>query len=135
MAETLKLIDVNAEAVTRDWLAQFDAALTQRNVDAATGLFLKDGHWRDLLAFSWHIETMTGVEAIAGTLRDTIGSIQPANFRIAADRTPPRIVTRAGREVVEAIFAFDTAMGPRRLNGPGFASLGPADISGRDQRP
>jgi cation diffusion facilitator CzcD-associated flavoprotein CzcO len=111
MAETLKLIDVNAEAVTRDWLAQFDAALTQRNVDAATGIFLKDGHWRDLLAFSWHIETMTGVEAIAGTLRDTIGSIQPANFRIAADRTPPRIVTRAGREVVEAIFAFDTAMG------------------------
>ena len=48
----------------RRWLADFGAALAQRDVKAALALFDDDSYWRDLVAFTWNIRTQEGAEAI-----------------------------------------------------------------------
>ena len=79
---------------------------------AAAALFLVDGLWRDVLAFTWTIQTMAGRPAIEATLRETLARTQPTNFHIPPKRTPPRRVSRAGSECIEAMFEFETAFGP-----------------------
>jgi cation diffusion facilitator CzcD-associated flavoprotein CzcO len=101
-----------APAEARDWLASFDDALRQQDAGAAAALFLPDGLWRDLLAFTWTVQTMAGRAAIEATLRATLARTQPANFHISPKRTPPRWVARAGTECIEALFDFETAFGP-----------------------
>ncbi len=108
------------------WLAGFEAALRAQDAAAAAALFLADGLWRDLLAFTWTIQTMAGRPAIEEALRETLARTQPANFRIPPKRTPPRWVTRAGTQCLEAIFEFTTAFGP----GNGILRLVP-DRQGR----
>jgi cation diffusion facilitator CzcD-associated flavoprotein CzcO len=101
-----------APAQAQDWLARFEAALQSQDAAAAAALFLDDGLWRDLLAFTWTIKTMAGRAAIQTTLRETLPRTKPTNFRIPATRTPPRWISRAGTETIETIFEFDTAFGP-----------------------
>jgi cation diffusion facilitator CzcD-associated flavoprotein CzcO len=100
------------QADAERWLAAFEAALQSRDAAAAAALFLADGLWRDVLAFTWTIETMAGRPAIEATLRQTLARTQAANFRIPPRRTPPRWVSRAGTESIEAIFEFATVFGP-----------------------
>jgi putative flavoprotein involved in K+ transport len=102
----------SALADAQGWLAQFDAALQAQDAAAAAALFLADGLWRDLLAFTWTIQTMAGRDAIAQTMRETLARTKPKNFRIPPQRTPPRWVGRAGTDAIEVLFDFDTAFGP-----------------------
>ena len=106
------LTEVNPRRVVSDWLLAFETAVKQNDPGAASALFLKDGHWRDLEAFTWHLETVSGTESIEALLARTLPNVQPRNFRIAADRTPPRVVKRAGVENIEAIICLDTSTGP-----------------------
>ena len=102
----------NASADAQAWLDRFAAAMQAQDADAAAALFLEDGLWRDLLAFTWTIETMAGSAAIKKTLAETLARVKPVNIRIPAQRTPPRWVTRADMETIEVIFEFDSAAGP-----------------------
>ena len=104
--------NATAPAEAQDWLARFDAALQARDAKAAAELFLDYGLWRDVLAFTWNLQTQYGREQIEATLRDTLARTKPANFHIPASRTPPRWVSRAGRDCIEVIFEFETAFGP-----------------------
>ena len=99
-------------AAVAAWLEAFEAALARRDAPAAAGLFLPDGHWRDVLAFTWRLQTTSGAAAIAEALRRTLAAAEPTGFRPHPTRTPPRNVVRAGTEATEAFFAFDTASGP-----------------------
>ena len=98
------------EAVTR-WLQDFEAAVSAGDAKAARGLFLEDGHWRDLLAFTWHLMTFNGGDAIERMLADKLPEIRPRRFAVAEKRTPPALVERAGTETIEAIICFETAVG------------------------
>jgi len=99
------------EKAAADWLSAFNDALGHRDAPAATKLFLPDGHWRDVLAFTWHLETMNGAPAIEAALERTLKTVRPSGFRLSAGRTPPRRVSRAGTDAIEAIFEFKTALG------------------------
>jgi putative flavoprotein involved in K+ transport len=91
------------------WLAEFESAPREE-------LFRPDAHWRDLLALTWRVQTLSGSSNIIKNL--------PANahsFEIDPRRTPPRRVTRAGVSCIEAIFRFDTAA----LRGQGVLRLVP----------
>ena len=103
---------LTAQAEAEDWLAAFETALQAGDAGAVAGLFLADGLWRDVLAFTWTIGTMAGRPAIEAMLRETLARTKPENFHIPAKRTPPRWVTRAGTDCIEALFDFDTAVGP-----------------------
>jgi hypothetical protein len=98
------------EAVTQ-WLAAFETALSRPNFEAAELLFHADGYWRDLLAFTWRIQTVRGGDNIVAALKTHTGNGQAGHFQIDLGRTAPRIVTRAGTETIEAIFSFETATG------------------------
>src|SRR5262245_3026296 len=94
-----------------DWLAQFETALAQPDDILLKSLFHPDSHWRDLLALTWHIRTVNGLDAILRELKAHAGRANPTGFRIDPLRTAPRHVTRAGTKAIEAIFAFETAEG------------------------
>jgi putative flavoprotein involved in K+ transport len=93
------------------WLTAFDAALRAQDATQAAGLFLADGHWRDILAFTWHFSTVSGRERIRAQLADALAPLQPRGFRVAPKRTAPRWVMRAGTQTLEAMFEFETAVG------------------------
>ena len=76
-------------------------------------LFVPDGLWRDVLAFTWTIETHAGrARHRSDAARRRWRARKPRNFHIPPQRTPPRWVTRAGTECIEALFEFETAFGP-----------------------
>ncbi len=100
-----------ALAQAADWLARFEAALAKQDAGAAAALFLPDGMWRDVLAFTWNIQTQFDRAQIEQTLRETLARTKPSNFAILPNRTPPRWVSRAGTDCIEAILEFETAFG------------------------
>jgi hypothetical protein len=94
-----------------NWLAQFEGALAERNDVLLKALFHRDSHWRDVLALTWHIRTVSGFDAVLRELKAHAGRANPTGFRTDPHRTAPRHVTRAGTEAIEAIFRFETAEG------------------------
>ena len=111
MAMAAELPDMTPYEATTEWLGAFEAALARGDADGAAALFVEEGQWRDLLSFTWHIETMGGREAIAATLRQTLAATKPAGFRVPEDRMQPRVASRAGTETIEAVIGFQTATG------------------------
>jgi hypothetical protein len=98
-------------AIANHWLAQLEKALRTRDGSLLQSLFIADSHWRDVLALTWRIETVTGVRAIATQIQSCAEHMQPGKFRTDPERTAPREVTRAGTRCVEALFRFETAVG------------------------
>ena len=91
------------------WLSNFEEAISNSDYAHLEFLFDIDCHWRDLLAFTWHIMTVSGRERVRNALKTYSQTAKPSRFKVDNDRTPPRLVTRAGVEVIEAIFCFETA--------------------------
>lgn len=100
------------ESTASSWLGAFEAALASGDPAALHALFADECHWRDVLAFDWDMHTVSGAATIAERLVSRVGAAAPRGFARAAGRTPPRRVTRAGVECIEAIFTFETATGP-----------------------
>jgi putative flavoprotein involved in K+ transport len=103
-------IDTEA-ALVEQWLEKFDTALQSGSRSAVAALFAEDGHWRDLLAFTWSITPSEGAEAIAALLVERQGTTRAFGFAVAQRRTPPRRAQRAGLDVIEGIFEFETGIG------------------------
>ena len=99
------------KALVGQWLAQLDTALQSENRTSVASLFATDGHWRDLLAFTWFITPCQGAEDIAASMVAKQGSARARGFAIAEGRTPPRRVQRAGIDIIEGIFRFETEVG------------------------
>ena len=95
----------------KDWLDRFESAVRDGNWEMVESLFLPDSHWRDLLALTWNIETTGGAGHIASALKSHVLTAGAGGFRVDPTRTPPRTVTRAGHEAIEAIIAFDMSVG------------------------
>ena len=106
------LTNTSAKAVAETWLGDFTAALASGYTARLAALLAPECHWRDILAFTWDLHTTSGPAAIAGRLAPEVARVAPRGFKLAAGRTPPRTVTRAGTEAIEAIFTFETAVGP-----------------------
>jgi cation diffusion facilitator CzcD-associated flavoprotein CzcO len=101
----------DAAIAAENWLTQFEAALAGADGRALKGLFLAESYWRDVLALSWNIQTLNGAPAILKELTAHGARVAPRGFAIDRDRAPPRLVTRAGSQAIEAIFKFETAEG------------------------
>ncbi len=82
-----------------DWLAAFDAALASGAIDAVAGLFVADGYWRDILAFTWNIKTMEGRGEVSAMLEATLAATKPRNWRIVEVES-----------ATTALIAFETAV-------------------------
>ena len=98
-------------AIANHWLARFEHALGSGDDAALAALFRADGHWRDVLAFSGRIRTVSAAPAIAAQLGLEAPLARASGFRTDPERSAPRHTTRAGSKCIEAIFRFETAAG------------------------
>ena len=112
---------MNEQEWAAEWLSAFSRALEANEAGVVAALFQEDCHWRDILALTWQIKTVSGPAAVTAMLQAALPSAQLRGVRLAPGRTPPRRVTRAGVEVIEALFAFEAASGP----GSGVVRLTP----------
>src|SRR5262245_33574285 len=102
---------------TEAWLGAFDAALEQRSAAKLSQLFVADSHWRNLFGISWHFGTCSGNASVVAELLARSVEAGACKFRIDTARLAPRAGMVGGRDVVEAIFTFETA------NGPGYGAM------------
>ena len=124
--------------VVDEWLARLEAALAGRGELRA--LFRDDSHWRDVLALTWRIGTVSGLDSLQKNLLSSAGNAKAHGFRVDPARTPPREVVRAGTPCVEAIFRFETKDGPcsgvlRLVEGKAWTLMTALeDLKGREER-
>jgi putative flavoprotein involved in K+ transport len=100
-----------AGEIAAHWLDSFAAALQAQDAAAVAATFMSDGHWRDVLSFTWDVVTHSGRAAIEAALAPVLARTAAADVQVPDGRTPPRRVKRAGTECIEAIFGFETAFG------------------------
>lgn len=110
-----------ARRSAEDWLAAFEAALLSRDAARIGTLFHRDCHWRDILAFTWHLTPLEGRDTVAQRLATEQEHTGAHGFHVPPGRKPPRFVKRLGIESVEAIFEFNTVQG----DGAGIIRLSP----------
>jgi putative flavoprotein involved in K+ transport len=114
-------------AAAAGWLARFESALAGPDAARLETLFHRDSHWRDVLALTWDIGTVSGAGAVVRQLNAHAGRARPENFQIDPARAAPRKVTRAGTLSIEVMFKFEPAQG----RGNGIVRLIP-DADGGD---
>ena len=102
---------------TERWIEAFDAALAGRSADQLSALFVADSHWRNLFGISWHFATFSGHATVVAELLARSADVRATNFRIDHAALAPRNAMVGGRDVIEAIFTFDT------VNGPGYGAV------------
>jgi cation diffusion facilitator CzcD-associated flavoprotein CzcO len=98
-------------ASVENWLAEFERALEHPESSTLRPLFHPESFWRDVLALSWNLQTLNGIDAILKELPALAIRTAPRNFGIDPERAAPRRVKRAGTETIEAIFSFETSSG------------------------
>jgi cation diffusion facilitator CzcD-associated flavoprotein CzcO len=97
---------------TEGWIAAFGAALQAGSAAALIKLFAADSHWRNLFGISWDFATFSGREVLVDALLQRVAAAGAGEFRIDTAALAPRRAVVAGREVIEAIVAFECDNGP-----------------------
>jgi hypothetical protein len=109
-------VDEAAQETAAAWVSAFGLALTRSDARALTDLFVSDHHWRNLFGLSWHFATFSG-SALARELMQPARDACAKRFSIDAAALAPHKSLVTGRDVIEAILAFES------LNGPGYGAL------------
>ncbi|MEQ8396315.1 NAD(P)/FAD-dependent oxidoreductase [Thalassobaculum sp.] len=104
-------LEVSPTRTVSDWLDGLNAAIRAGDPDRIGALFEADSHWRDALALTWTIATVSGRPEIQRRLAVSGVQCGIGNVAVDPDRCPPRIVERAGVATVEAILQFETDVG------------------------
>ncbi|AOW94126.1 FAD-dependent oxidoreductase [Rhodococcus sp. WMMA185] len=86
------------------WLASFESALADRDIDRVAAMFAVDSFWRDLVAFTWNITTVEGRDGVTAMLRARLDGTDPLNFRAGEEPEEADGVT-------SALIEFETATG------------------------
>ena len=107
---------INIRSEVDNWLKSLnESILQQKNKDESikilSNLFFEDSHWRDILALTWKIQTVSGKLKIIEDLYNNILDVSAKDFQIDQERTPPREVIRGGKSVIEVILKFNTKFG------------------------
>jgi cation diffusion facilitator CzcD-associated flavoprotein CzcO len=113
--------------IVEHWLTQFESALAKSDTTLLEALFHPHSHWRDVLALTWDIQTVNGLQDIVVALKAHAIRARPTGFTTDPKRTAARQVMRAGTSAIEAIFKFETVEG----HGSGVVRLTP-DADDRD---
>jgi putative flavoprotein involved in K+ transport len=98
-------------AAVSAWVDQLNSVAQLGDPARVACLFDEDSHWREALALTWSLTTLSGRQALAAPLARGLASMRARDFQIDENRSPPRVVERAGVRAVEAILKFDTETG------------------------
>ncbi|MCC8958140.1 NAD(P)/FAD-dependent oxidoreductase [Bradyrhizobium sp. Pear77] len=100
------------ELLAERWIGALDTALASRSADALSALFAPDSHWRNIFGISWHFATFSSRQSVVAELLARADAANARGFRLDDRALIPRRGVMAGREVIEAVFTFDTSSGP-----------------------
>jgi putative flavoprotein involved in K+ transport len=103
-----------------NWLAEIEQALVTADGHAVANLFVADGIWRDVVALTGDLHTYCGVQQIHEAMVAALGRTRVQGLSLD-DGVPVRAVQRGGEAAIEAVFAFETAIG----RGRGVVRLAP----------
>src|SRR5665213_4442840 len=92
---------VTAPEAAENWLMRFAEALQAQDAHAAADMFLADGLWRDVLAFTWTIETMAGRSAIEAALNQTLARTKPCLLYTSDAADDLLCVDLGGRRIIK----------------------------------
>jgi putative flavoprotein involved in K+ transport len=99
------MLDGKADAEMEQVLGALNEALIARDVSAAANLFTDDSYWRDLVTFTWNINTLEGKDAIADMLSSQLASVKPNGWRVADGE-----VAAEDEGITTAWISFETAV-------------------------
>ena len=91
-----------------NWLSKFEKAIDLHDLNNLSMLLETDSDWRDLLAFTGTVTTVSNSDLISQKLIHSLSSIKAFNFEIDTKFTPPIEVLRAGEKYIEGFFKFET---------------------------
>lgn len=99
-----------------EWLINFNQAISSKAnkeiaIELLDQLFLDDCHWRDLLALTWKIQTLSGKKHVINKIYDSALNVQAKGFLVDKNRAQPREVSRADKIVIEVILTFENKFG------------------------
>ena len=100
------MLDTTASDQVTEFLDAFGAALEAGDIDRATEMFAEDCYWRDLVSFTWNINTVEGRAEVADMLRHQLESTAPTGWRIAEGE-----VAAEDGGVTTAWISFETGVG------------------------
>src|SRR3990167_10640935 len=83
------LTDTSSKATAEGWLGGFAASLASGDAARLASLFARECHWRDILAFTWDLHTISGAGAIAGRMAPAATPMAPRGLKLAAGRRAP----------------------------------------------
>lgn len=66
--KTCSSTDINPNKVAAGLISQFNNALSAKDYQAVSNLFLENGYWRDHLCLSWDFRTLKGTDNISNFL-------------------------------------------------------------------
>jgi hypothetical protein len=103
----------DVEALAKDWLATFEAALGELDAGRLAELVQPDGSWRDILALTGSLRTADGQTAIRSLLNEAYGRRPGQQLRVDGLPTVAR-ARRWGVHLIEVGFEFTTELGHGR---------------------
>lgn len=109
--------DEGVRETTEGWIAALNAALAGGQAARLSALFEADSHWRNLFGISWYFATFSGNATVVSELLARSTEARASGFRIDEAALAPRHAVVAGRDVIEAVFRFESA------NGPGYGAV------------
>ena len=107
----------DAREITERWIDALNAAIAGGQAAALSALFEADSHWRNLFGISWYFATFSGNAVVVSELLARAAEVRASGFRIDQAALAPRHSVVAGRDVIEAVFRFESA------NGPGYGAV------------
>ncbi len=104
--------DVTDRMSIESWLSALSDTVNAGDQTKLSALFASDADWRDVLALTGRMITVSGATRIAETLLGQTGAERYLqDLHIDGTRQAPTRVTRADVDVLEAILSFETARG------------------------
>ena len=100
-------------AVAQKWITNFEAALQHGNVDGFAAVLHLDCWWRDMLALSWDIRTVHGLDKVSAYISDNLPVSTPYNLKLReSGKFKPALVTPIeDLSWIESMFEFETKTG------------------------
>jgi thioredoxin reductase len=126
---SLKVPSAEQVDMAARWLGAFESAVNASDTAALTALFTSDGCWRDVLAFTWDLQTFSGRDVVESAFQRILPSWTHGPFELLGE-ADYELTSNFGPPLVQAAFEFATAMG----HGKGLVRLLVAEAEGKQGR-
>lgn len=105
--------DLDIVKVAEEWTQKFSKAVESGCIDLVVSLFIQDGFWRDMLAFTWEFRTFYRACTIRKFLQARLHKTKPTNFRLSThkDQQPSKCSPATDVFWIQASLSFETAIG------------------------